>query len=218
MASTSLPYSVVQRLPRYLMQVQNLRQVGLKWISSQDLAETLGLTSSTVRQDFSHFEFSGIAKRGYLLQGLEESLASALGADADINMVIVGAGNLGKALALHGQFAARGFRIVGLFDADRRIIGRHVGRLTVQAMKALPGVIHSRQVAIAVIAVPAASAQEVADQLAVSGIRGILNLAYVHLVVPRHVAVVDARIISSLQELSYAIRVKSRLRSGRRSS
>ncbi|MBI2441791.1 MAG: redox-sensing transcriptional repressor Rex [Lentisphaerae bacterium] len=210
MARTSLPYSVAQRLPRYLMQVQNLRQVGLKWISSQDLADTLGLTSSTVRQDFSHFDFSGIAKRGYLLKGLEAMLAEVLGADANINMVIIGAGNLGRALALHGQFPARGFKIVGLFDKDPRIVGRKVGRLEVQAMKALPGVIRKSQVAIGVITVPAASAQEVADQLIAAGIRGLLNLAYVHLVVPRHVAVVDARIISSLQELSYAIKAKSR--------
>ena len=208
MAQITMPDSVVRRLPRYLMQAQNLRKMGLKWVSSQDLAEALGLTSSTVRQDLSHFEFSGIAKRGYLLEGLEGTVAEALGADTDTRMVVVGAGNLGRALALHGEFAEQGFRICGLFDSDPRVVGRKVGSLEVQDMDALPEVIRAARADIGVLAVPAGAAQEVADQLVAAGIRGILNLAYVHLAVPRKVAVVDARFISSLQELSYAIKGK----------
>lgn len=212
MAVPRIPYSVVRRLPKYLMQVQELHRNSQQWVSSQELADALGLTSSTVRQDLSHFDFSGIAKRGYSIVGLEATLAHVLGTDTVTNAIIVGAGNLGRALALHTEFAQKGYCICGIFDNDPKVVGRRVGVLEVRDTKDLPVAVREQNVQIGIIAVPSMSAQQVADWLIISGIRGILNLAYAHLIVPPQVAVVDARTISSLQELSYAIKAKASTR------
>ena len=200
-----IPLSVVRRFPQYFAHAQRQRESGVAWVSSRDLAEALGLTSSTVRQDLSHLDFSGISKRGYSTEGLADTLAEVLGATRDSRMAIVGAGNLGRALALHGEFGSQGFRTCGIFDADPRVIGKRVGGLEVQAMEKLADVVRAERIDIGIIAVPAASAQEVADRLVVCGVRGLLNLAHVHVRAPRRVVVVETRIAASLQELAYAI-------------
>jgi len=178
----------------------------VKWISSQDIADTLGLTSSTVRQDLSYLDFSGVSKRGYETCGLEKVLAEVLGADVPWKMVVVGAGNLGKALALHEEFSRRGFTIIGIFDADVKKIGKKVGNLTVLNTREIPSVVAGEKVDIGVIAVPASAAQAVADMLIMSGVKGLLNLALTHIVAPRHVPVIDSRVVSSLLELSHTIK------------
>jgi len=197
----------VRRLPKYYAHVQKLRSDGLEWTSSHDLAEKLGLTSSTVRQDLSHLDFSGISKRGYSTVGLEQTLAEVLGVNEETRMVIVGAGNFGRALALHREFADKGCKICGIFDSDPKVVGRKVSYLIVRPMDVLPEVVRSAKVQVGIIAVPPSAAQEVADRLVLAGVRGILNLAYTHVVAPRHVPVVDVRIMASLQELCYAMKV-----------
>ena len=205
--ATSIPATVVRRLPKYLAQAQKLRQAGVQWVSSKALAEALGLTPSTVRQDITHIDFSGISKRGYATAGLESTLARTLGADQDICVVVVGAGNFGRALVLHGEFARQGFRICGIFDNGAPVIGKKVGKLRVQPMSALPDVVCGQDVDLGIIAVPQAAAQQVADHFVLAGVRGILNLTTTHLKVPRTVAVVDARVLASLRELAYAVRM-----------
>jgi redox-sensing transcriptional repressor len=200
-----MPKSVLRRLTRYLVEVQNLRRDGVEWVSSQDLADTLGLTSSTVRQDLSHIAFSGISKRGYETSGLERVISRVLGADTSWTMVVVGAGNLGRALAQHEDFSRRGFTIGAIFDKDPRMIGRKVGKLVVQDIQELPRTIGAKKVDIGVIAVPDAATQAVADLLIASGIRGILNLSLAHIVAPARVAVTDSRVTASLLELSHCI-------------
>lgn len=200
-----IPTPVVRRLSKYLTRVQRLRKDGVEWVSSQELADGLGLTSSTVRQDLSHLEVSGISKRGYETVSLEGVLHRELGGDEGWKVVIVGAGNLGCALAMHGQFAKQGFDICGIFDSNARVIGKKVGRLVVQGMDALPSVVKKQDVDIGILAVPLEAAQDVADQLAAAGVQGLLNLAGAHIHVPRGVAVVDARILEDLQELSYIL-------------
>jgi len=211
-----IPPSVVKRLTRYLTEVQTLRADGLDWVSSQELAEALGLTSSTVRQDLSHVDFSGISRRGYETQGLESVLTAVLGADTSWKAVVVGAGNLGRALALHEDFSRRGFSICGVFDADARKVGARVGALTVQGMRELAATVSARNVQIGIIAVPNSGAQSVADLLIVAGVQGLLNLALTHIVAPPNVSVIDSRVVSSMLELSHAI--KTRAQSGTSSS
>jgi len=202
-----IPQSVVRRLPKYLTQAQRLREAGVEWVSSAELGESLGLTSSTVRQDLSHIDFSGISKRGYLTAGLEAALAATLGADHEICCVVVGAGNLGRALALHEEFARQSFRICGIFDNGAAVVGKKVGRLVVQPMDDLPGVVCGQDVDIGIVAVPHHAAQQVADRLILAGVRGLLNLTTAHLLVPRKVSVVDARVLASLRELAYALKI-----------
>jgi len=202
---------VIRRLTKYLTHVQGLRSRGAEWVSSRELADNLGLTSSTVRQDLSHLDFCGTSRRGYKTCGLYAVLSHVFGADIAWNMVVVGAGNLGRALALHEEFQRRGFHICGIFDSDDRKIGRKIGRLTIQNVRRIPTTIRNNRIDVGVIAVPASAAQRVADLMVASGIRGILNMAQTHIVTPKRVPVVDVRIVATLQELAHAIsRIKNK--------
>lgn len=203
-----IPGAVVRRLPKYLTHTQRLRMEGVQWVSSSVLAESLGLTSSTVRQDLSYVDFRGISKRGYSVVGLESVLARTLGVDRDLSCVLVGAGNLGRALALHDEFGRQGFKILEVFDRHPAVIGKKVGRFVVKGMHELTSIVKSVKVDIGIISVPHTAAQEVAEQLIGAGVCGLLNLTTAHLLVPDAVPVIDARVLSSLRELAYAVRCR----------
>ncbi|MBL7115244.1 MAG: redox-sensing transcriptional repressor Rex [Kiritimatiellae bacterium] len=193
-------------MTEYLAHARELCRNGEEWVSSSGLAETLGLTSSTVRQDLSHVEFSGTSKRGYSTAGLVQVLTSALGADRQWRSIVMGVGNLGRALAQHREFERQGFDICGVFDDDCRKVGTHVGELMVQPTTELKTFVSENQIKIGILAVPATAAQEAANELVEAGITGLLNLSITHIATPRDIAVVDARIVASLLELSYAIK------------
>ena len=201
-----MPGPVLRRLPRYLTHVRELNKVDQEWVSSREIAQTLGLTMSTVRQDISHLDLVGVSKRGYEVSKLERVLSETLGAGSIHQTVIVGAGLLGRALALHADFEESGFVTCAIFDAAPHIVGTSVGPLVVKPMGELDSIVREINVDIGVIAVPANAAQSVADQLVGAGILGILNLAHSHLHVPKHVYIVEARIIARMQEIAYAIR------------
>jgi len=201
-----IPVSVIRRLPRYLTEAQRLCQEGVEWVSSAILAKTLGLTSSTVRQDLSYIDFKGISKRGYSAIGLETALARTLGVDRDVVCLLVGAGNLGRALSMHEGFARQGFKIVGVFDNNPAIVGKKIGRFTVQGMDDIAPHVAAGIVDIGIISVPHDAAQDVADLLIKAGVRGLLNMTTAHLQVPETVSVVDVRILLSLRELAYRVR------------
>lgn len=201
-----IPQSVLRRLTKYLAHAQVMQARGVDWVSSQEIADALGVTSSTVRQDLTHLDFSGTSKKGYATVGLKDALGTVLGADVAWSMIVVGAGNLGSALALHEEFGRRGFNLCGIFDVDPRKIGRKFGDFRVHPMEDLPAFIGEKKIDIGIIAVPASAAQRVADLMIASGIRGLLNLTFSHIVAPRRVAVVDTRIVASLQELAHAIK------------
>ena len=201
-----IPAAVVRRLPKYLTHAQHLRHGGIEWVSSATLADALGLTSSTVRQDLSYVEFQGISKRGYSTEGLDAAVSLTLGLDHHIRCVVVGAGNLGRALALHNEFVLHGFRIVGVFDNASGIIDKKVGRHRIQPMSELRSVIRRQKVEIGIIAVPFEAGQPAANALIEAGANGLLNMTAAHLLVPERISVVDARILASLRELAYAVK------------
>jgi len=201
----AIPGSVIKRLTAYLSQMQTMRASGVEWISSQELADKLGLTSSTVRQDLLHLDYSGVSKRGYETEGLSGAISTVLGVDKTWNVVVVGAGNLGVAFAMHQDFGRRGFNIRGILDCDSNKIGNKVGALTVKSMADLSVVVKRERIDMGIIAVPAGAAQEVADLLVDAGVSGLLNMALTHIIVSDHVVVVDTRIVASLQELSHLV-------------
>jgi len=215
-AWSRIPEPVVRRLPKYLSLVQQWRAEGAEWILSADLAKALGLTGSTVRQDLSHLKVTGTARRGYRTAELERVLARVLGADRTWKVVIVGAGNLGRALAQHGDLHRHGFKICAIFDVDPAVIGRKVGDLRVRPFSELDEVVAAEKVKLAIAAVPGAAAQEVADHLVAAGIKGILNLAYANVLVRPGVAVVNARLLESLQELVFLVGAQAEQRRKRR--
>ena len=204
-----IPAPVVRRLHRYLIRAREMKNAGESWVSSAGLGNALGLTTSTVRQDISHLSMSGVSKRGYRIEDLDRSLREVLHSDTIHRSVIVGAGLLGCALALHGELAESAFDVCAVFDKHPRVIGKRVGNLRVRPMKDLKRMVSVRQVDIGIIAVPARAAQEVADQLVAAGVKGLLNLAYAHVQVPEHVVVVEARFLARLQEIAYEIRSRS---------
>lgn len=155
-------------------------------------------------------DLSGISKRGYEAEALERVLSRELAADSVHRIIIVGAGHLGCALALHGELTRQGFEIGGIFDADPEVVKTKVGRHTVRPMSALEKVVTSRKIELAIIAVPASAAQEVADRLITAGVQALLNLTYSHLRVPSHVFTMDVRILEGLQELAYLMRAGAR--------
>ncbi len=201
-----LPKPVLRRLPRYLIDAQELRASGETWVSSVALGSALGLTSSTVRQDLSHLDLEGVSKRGYEIDKLISALTRELGADKKHGVVIVGAGFLGSAIAMHGDLSRYGFEVRAIVDVDPEIIGTTVAGLRVDPLGALREVVEREGVDIGIIAVPAPAAQAVADALVEMGITALLNLALRQLKVPQGVRVVDERIVVSLQELAYLLR------------
>jgi redox-sensing transcriptional repressor len=156
MAKTNRPLSIstIQRFPRYLLHLQTLIDQNIEWISSKELATALGLTSSTVRQDLSYLDSSGISKRGYEVALLETSLRKAIGITKQINAVIIGAGNLGTAIALHKGFNDYNFNIISIFDADPNVIGKKIGPYKIQSVNSIKKVIVERNIEIGIITVP----------------------------------------------------------------
>lgn len=204
--SQKIPTPVLKRMALYLQHVRDLRERDQEWVSSHELAASLGLGSSSVRQDLTCLNITGTANRGYETKFLERALVSFLGRDRTHHMVIVGAGNLGRALALHEEFPRQGFSVCGIFDASKRVVGRKVGKLAVQSMDELPRVVRRKKAKIGVIAVPSRAAQEVANQLAQAGVTCLLNMACSHVRTDERVSVVEAHLFGSLSVLSHAIK------------
>ncbi len=202
-----IPESVVERFPKYLALVQGLLRDNKQWVSSAEIAQALDLTSSTVRQDLSYLDYRGVANRGYEVEKLDEAFTKVLGLNEGRNIIIIGAGNLGRALTLHGQFQQKGFNIHAVIDSEPSLIGKKVGSLVIEGMDILQRVVLSRKIDIGIIAAPPDVAQEITGKLVLAGVRGILNLSGQHVHAPEGVPVINIRLLASLQQLAYAIKV-----------
>ena len=172
-------------------------------ISSERLAELAGVNAAKVRKDLSYLGSYGTRGVGYDVDYLLHEISRELGLTRDWPVVIVGIGNLGRALANYRGFGARGFRIVALVDADDELVGDAVGDLTIEPMAALAGIVEERKITIGMIATPAPVAQEVADRLVGAGIRSILNFAPAVLTVPNGVSIRKVDLAIELQILSF---------------
>lgn len=204
-----IPQPVIGRLTKYLAYAEQATESGREWVSSKELAESLGLTRSTVRQDITHLDLSGMSGHGYETEALRKSLIRTLGLRKGCEVVIVGAGNLGRALARHKEFSRKGFRISAIVDSNAKLEGKKVGSLFIKGMDALPRLVQKNKVSIGIIAVPPSSAQEAADRLVQAGVRGLLNLACTHVATPSGVAVVESRTVANMRELCCAISMRS---------
>lgn len=200
--SPRVPESTAARLPVYLRVLTGLGTVDS--VSSEELAAACGVSSAQLRKDLSVLGTRGTRGVGYDVRGLRDALAAELGMQHDWPVVIVGGGNLGLALANYAGFTSRGFRVVGLVDADQLRVGEQVADgLVIQPMADLARIIRRTHAVIAAIATPAESAQKVADDLVEAGITGILNFAPVVLSVPTGVAVRDVDLGVELQLLAF---------------
>lgn len=195
--------AVIGRLPRYYRYLGELKEEGIERISSNELSIRMGVTASQIRQDLNHFGGFGQQGYGYNVNNLHEEIAKILGLNIEHKLIIIGAGNLGQALANYGNFEKRGFHIVGLFDENKDLQNTNKRDIPLYPMEHLEEFIASHQVDIAVLAIPKAAAVEVADRLVACGIKGIWNFAHTDLSLPKDVIVENVHLSESLMQLSY---------------
>jgi redox-sensing transcriptional repressor len=198
-----IPEATVNRLPVYLRALYALADRGIATVSSEELAAAAGVNSAKLRKDLSHLGSYGTRGVGYDVEYLVYQVSRELGLTQDWPVVIVGAGNLGHALANYGGFASRGFRVAALFDTDPLIVGTQIASQVVRHSDEIEPVIARYGVSIGVIAVPAAAAQSVCDRLVAAGITSILNFAPVVLAVPSGVDVRKVDLSIELQILAF---------------
>lgn len=200
-----IPSPAVRRLSLYLRQLEAFQRKERRTISSKQLGESLGFTDAQVRKDLAYCGQFGHPGIGYRVDDLIANVRHILGTDKKWNVLLVGAGNLGRALSTYRGFEPKGFRLVALFDTDPAKIGHKQGSFTIQPLSDLAAVVKEKQVQLAIIAVPADAAQDVADMVVDAGVRGLLNFAPVSLNVPGDVALSTVDVAVQLEQLSFQL-------------
>jgi redox-sensing transcriptional repressor len=200
-----VPEVTVPRLALYLRKLRELRGRGVERVSSKDLAEMIGLNAAQIRKDFSYFGEFGTRGVGYEVPRLIAEITRMLGLDHTWNVIIVGAGLLGTALARYRGFAEQGFKLVGMFDRSPTVIGANFGSGRVRSVDDLETFCLETPVDIALVTVPAVEAQATADRLVAAGVRAILNFAPVKVAVPAGVTVRPVDLSSELMFLSFSL-------------
>ena len=198
-----IPEATVARLPVYLRSLAELHDDKIATVSSERLAEMAGVNAAKVRKDLSYLGSYGTRGVGYDVEYLSFQMSRELGLTHDWPVVIVGAGNLGQALANYGGFRQRGFPVAALLDASREKVGGYIHGVPVHHMDDLPELAEDLGIAIGIIATPASVAQEVADQLVAAGVRSILNFAPAVITVPPTASLRKVDLALELQILSF---------------
>ncbi len=209
-----IPEATVARLPVYLRALYTLAERGVGTVASEELAAAAGVNSAKLRKDLSYLGSYGIRGVGYDVDYLVYQVSRALGLTQNWPVVIVGAGNLGRALANYGGFVTRGFRIAAVLDTDQATVGRELGSVVVRHVSELEAVVATHAIAIGVIAVPAPAAQGVCDRLVAAGVTSILNFAPLVLTVPEGVDVRKVDLSIELQILAFHAQRRSAERFG----
>ncbi len=203
MSNPTIPDIVISRLPQYLRSLQRMANENRLITSSQELAERLGISAAQIRKDLSLFGEFGKQGTGYDIHFLIEKLRSILKVDRVWDIVIVGAGDIGSAIARYQGFTNRGFRVTMVFDKDPAKIGTQLGNFVVQDSQYLIEAVQRAGIKIGMIAVPASEAQGVANQLVKGGVRAILNYAPISINVPPNVRVQYIDPVIHLQRMTY---------------
>jgi len=205
MENKEISQAVIGRLPRYFRYLGELKDEGIERISSQDLSKRMRVTASQIRQDFNNFGGFGQQGYGYNVEYLYQEIGKILGLDKQHHLIIIGAGNLGQALANYMNFERRGFIMQGIFDINPELYGKKVRNLVVEPMEMIEQRVKEKDIDIAVLTIPKTSAREVANKLVGYGIRAIWNFAHIDLEVPEGVQVENVHLSDSLMKLSYNI-------------
>ena len=203
MAEVIVPDVVISRLPWYLQTLNQLARQGMHTVSSKELADRLGSTAAQIRKDLSYFGGFGKQGTGYSVYYLIEQLQKILNLDRVWQVVVVGAGDLGRALTRYQGFASRGIEIGLLFDVDPKVVGTAVGSVVVEGVADMEEKIREKDIKIAILTVPAQAAQQTADRLVSAGIKSILNYAPITLITPESVHVQHIDPVLHLQRMMY---------------
>lgn len=205
MEQKEISKAVITRLPRYCRYLGELLEDGVERISSSELSTRMKVTASQIRQDLNKFGGFGQQGYGYNVRYLYAEIGKILGIDRQHNLIIIGAGNLGQAIANYANFERRGFIIKGMFDINPRLIGLVVRGIEIRGVEELEKFIVENDVQIAALTIPKTKAPEIADRLVKAGIKAIWNFAHIDLAVPDDVVVENVHLSESLMRLSYRV-------------
>jgi redox-sensing transcriptional repressor len=198
-----VPAVTVPRLALYLRKLRELRSRGVERVSSKDLAEMIGLNAAQIRKDFSYFGKFGTRGVGYEVARLVAEISHSLGLHHSWNVVIVGAGQLGTALARYRGFSEQGFLLVAMFDSSPKVIGASYGKGRVRSVADLEDFCRDERVDIALVTVPAGEAEATVGRLAAAGVKAVLNFAPATVHAPDDVLVREVDLSSELMSLSF---------------
>ena len=205
MEDRGISRAVIRRLPRYYRYLGELLENGVERISSSDLSKRMKVTASQIRQDLNNFGGFGQQGYGYSVKYLYTEIGKILGLEEDHNIIIIGAGNLGQALANYTAFEKRGFILKGIFDVNPRLEGVSIRGVPIRMMDELKSFVQNNDVEIGVLTIPKEKAIEVANLLVDNGVRAIWNFAHTDLNLPDNVIVENVHLSESLMQLSYNI-------------
>ena len=205
MEQRKISRAVISRLPRYYRYLGDLLEAGVERISSNDLSKKMQVTASQIRQDLNNFGGFGQQGYGYNVKYLYTEIGKILGLDKDHNFIIIGAGNLGQALANYASFERNGFILKSLFDVNPRLEGVTIRGIPVRMLDELEGYLQENDIEIAALTLPKSKAEEEADVLVANGIKAIWNFAHTDLTLPKDVIVESVHLADSLMKLSYNI-------------
>lgn len=205
---TRIPEPTIERLSAYLQCVRTLRTNGQCSAPSAEIARRTGIHAAQLRKDLSYFGEFGKPGLGYDLEALETQLARIMGLDKERDVLLIGAGNLGRALSSYTGFARRGFRIVAAFDVDETKIGGALGDCPIYDLGELNAVNARLKSEVGIVAVPTAMAQEAVERLVAAKVRAVLNFAPVAVAVPEGITVRNVDLTSQMEILSYYLRVE----------
>lgn len=205
MDRNDISVAVIKRLPRYYRYLEELIDSGVERISSNELSIKMKVTASQIRQDLNNFGGFGQQGYGYNVKYLHSEIAKILGLEKKHNIVIVGAGHLGQAIANYGNFEKRGFVVKGMFDINPDLVGKVFRGTEVMAMDRLASYIQENNIEILALTIPKTNAKEVARTAIEAGIKGIWNFAHTDIEVPENVVIENVHLSESLMTLSYNI-------------
>lgn len=203
MEAREISQAVIRRLPRYYRYLGDLMSSGVERISSNDLSRRMKVTASQIRQDLNNFGGFGQQGYGYNVKYLYTEIGKILGLDVSHNIIIIGAGNLGQALANYAAFENRGFVLKGIFDVNPRLAGITIRGVEIRMMEELKQCIRENNIEIAVLTIPRSKAIDVADKVVECGVQAIWNFAHTDLNLPDNVIVENVHLSESLMRLSY---------------
>lgn len=203
--------AVINRLPRYYRYLGDLLEKDVVRISSKELSEKMKVTASQIRQDLNNFGGFGQQGYGYNVEYLHSEIGKILGLEKQYNLIIIGAGNLGQALANYADFERRGFFVKGIFDINPRLVGMSIRGIEIKYVDEMEEFVRNHDIDIAALTLPKAKAPQVAADLVKWGIKGIWNFAPTDLHLPEDVVVENVHLSDSLMKLSYKLSEKRKL-------
>ena len=206
MEEREISKAVIKRLPRYYRYLGEILESGVERISSSELSARMNVTASQIRQDLNNFGGFGQQGYGYSVEGLYDEISAILGLDKEYRMVIIGAGNLGQAIAKYTHsYGKQGFGVYGIFEIKPSLIGTYLEGIEILEYEDIVEFVEKEEIDIGIICVGREAAQEVADKLSFAGVKGIWNFAPTDIEVPKHVALENVQLSDSLHALAYHI-------------